>query len=40
MTGSTPMRRPLSARKLDVLYLVFFVIHVPIMFCKYFFYRV
>jgi hypothetical protein len=28
-------RRPLSARKLDVLYLVFFVIHIPIMLCEF-----
>jgi hypothetical protein len=29
-----PGRRPLSARKLDILYLAFFVIHVPVMLCK------
>jgi lauroyl/myristoyl acyltransferase len=27
--------RPLSQRKLDAVYLVFFLIHVPIMLCKF-----
>ncbi|KIX93579.1 uncharacterized protein Z520_10757 [Fonsecaea multimorphosa CBS 102226] len=30
--AAVAVRRPLSARKLDAVYLVFFVVHVPIMF--------
>lgn len=34
-TSSNQQPRPtLSSRKMDILYLVFFIIHVPVMLCK------